>query len=70
MMDPSKAWTKMFSLYTDGQNVWAMHGDTLLGTVSIGQGLDGPAVALASAAAEVARDAVATSACAALAVTR
>jgi hypothetical protein len=53
-MDPKNAWTKMFEVYTDGDNVWAMKGDQMLATERIGFDIDGADVALATAVHNVA----------------
>jgi hypothetical protein len=54
-MDPAKAWTKMFEMYTDGDNVWAMKGDQMLASERVGFDIDGEDVALMTAVAKVAR---------------
>ncbi len=59
IMDPTKAWSLLFEVYTDGTNIWAMYDGRMLGTVSIGQDIDGPEAALSTALAELGRAIVA-----------
>jgi hypothetical protein len=55
--NPTPEWTKLFEVYTDGDNVWATRNGVLLASRSIGQDIDGYAVALQDAVREVAREA-------------
>ena len=57
IMDPKRAWTKMFEMYTDGDNVWAMKDGEMVASARIGQDIDGPDVAMQTAAREVAEQA-------------
>lgn len=57
MMDSSRAWTKLFAMYTDGHNVWAMRDDKLAASKPIGQDVDGYLAALDDTVAAVAREA-------------
>lgn len=54
-MDTSKAWSLLFEVYTDGDNVWAMNEGRMLATVSIGWDIDGPEAALVTAMGELMR---------------
>ncbi len=52
-MDPTRAWTQLFEVYTDGDNVWTVKDGVLLASQMIGQDIDGPEVAEATAVAAV-----------------
>lgn len=55
MVDPTQAWTKLFEVYTDGDNVWATRDGALVASQHIGQDIDGPEVALQTAVRDVAQ---------------